>query len=180
MHPRGEKALLRYAGFVHREWHDRLAQDQGFNIGLFNNALYNSISDDVWEAERDEGLKMVRSALPTNIQSLTKFFYIFNLMSETNPAGCLNAFTLGCPCFRGTIPHLLSMCYCIYDFIFCLPLSLACALYAVALSTLMLTQTPALPLSLCPSRTLNRCFAYTHTAFALSCIPRLNKIFAFI
>ncbi|KAG1744194.1 hypothetical protein EDB19DRAFT_1927331 [Suillus lakei] len=67
MRPRGEKALLRYAGFVRREWHDHLAQDQGFNIGLFNNALYNSISDDVWEAKQDEGLKMVRSALPTNI-----------------------------------------------------------------------------------------------------------------
>jgi hypothetical protein len=45
MRPRGEKSLLRYAGFVRREWHDRLAQDQGFNIGLFNNALYNSISE---------------------------------------------------------------------------------------------------------------------------------------
>lgn len=110
MRPRGEKALLRYAGFVRREWHDRLVQDQGFNIGLFNNALYNSISDDVWEAERDEGLKMVRSASPTNIRSLTNFFHIFNLTSETNPAGCLNAFTLGYPCFRGTIPHLLPMC----------------------------------------------------------------------
>ncbi|KAG1758761.1 hypothetical protein EDD22DRAFT_849773 [Suillus occidentalis] len=58
MRPQGEKALLCYTGFVHCEWHDHLAQDQGFNIGLFNNALYNSISDDIWEAERDEGLKM--------------------------------------------------------------------------------------------------------------------------
>ncbi|KAG2081488.1 hypothetical protein BD769DRAFT_1683916 [Suillus cothurnatus] len=58
MRPRGEKTLLRYAGFVRREWHDRLTQNQGFNIGLFNNALYGSISDDVWEMERDESLKM--------------------------------------------------------------------------------------------------------------------------
>jgi hypothetical protein len=65
MHPRGEKTLLRYAGFVRREWHDQLAQDQGFNIGLFNNALYNSISDDAWETEQDKGLKMVRSASST-------------------------------------------------------------------------------------------------------------------
>ncbi|KAG1742142.1 hypothetical protein EDB19DRAFT_1827796 [Suillus lakei] len=63
MRPRGEKTLLRYAGFVRREWHDRLAQNQGFNIGLFNNALYGTISDDVWEAERDEGLKLLQSLL---------------------------------------------------------------------------------------------------------------------
>ncbi|KAG1824697.1 uncharacterized protein BJ212DRAFT_1295809 [Suillus subaureus] len=44
MRLRGEKALLHYVGFVCCEWHDRLVQDQGFNIGLFNNALYNSIS----------------------------------------------------------------------------------------------------------------------------------------
>ncbi|KAG2040985.1 hypothetical protein BDR03DRAFT_1089621 [Suillus americanus] len=47
MCPRGEKTLLRYAGFVCREWHDQLAQNQGFNIGIFNNALYNTLSDDV-------------------------------------------------------------------------------------------------------------------------------------
>ncbi|KAG2748865.1 hypothetical protein P692DRAFT_20927883 [Suillus brevipes Sb2] len=63
MRPRGEKTLLRYAGFVRREWHDRLAQNQGFNIGLFNNALYGTISDDVWEAERDEGLRLLQSSL---------------------------------------------------------------------------------------------------------------------
>lgn len=51
MHLWGEKALLHYAGFMHHEWHDRLMQNQGFNIGLFNNSLYSSISDDVWEAE---------------------------------------------------------------------------------------------------------------------------------
>ncbi|KAG2125468.1 hypothetical protein DEU56DRAFT_759207 [Suillus clintonianus] len=66
MRPRGEKTLLRYAGFVRREWHDRLSQNQGFNIGIFNSALYSSISDDVWEAERDEGLKLLQSALPTS------------------------------------------------------------------------------------------------------------------
>lgn len=75
MRPRGEKTLLRYAGFVRREWHDRLTQNQGFNIGLFNNALYNSISDDVWETERDEGLKLVRclskSHLARILQTLT-------------------------------------------------------------------------------------------------------------
>jgi len=59
MRPRGEKTLLRYAGFVRREWHDRLTQNQGFNIGIFNNALYNSISDDVWDAERDETIRLV-------------------------------------------------------------------------------------------------------------------------
>ncbi|KAG1844208.1 hypothetical protein DFJ58DRAFT_803211 [Suillus subalutaceus] len=63
MRPRGEKTLLRYAGFVRREWHDRLAQNQGFNIGIFNNALYNTLSDDVWETERDESLRMVRPFL---------------------------------------------------------------------------------------------------------------------
>lgn len=62
MRPRGEKTLLRYAGFVRREWHDRLAQNQGFNIGIFNNALYNTLLDDVWETERDESLKLVRSS----------------------------------------------------------------------------------------------------------------------
>ncbi|KAG2031685.1 hypothetical protein BDR03DRAFT_936269 [Suillus americanus] len=55
VHPRGEKTLLCYAGFVRREWHDQLAQNQGFNIGTFNPALYKSLSDDVWEAKRDEG-----------------------------------------------------------------------------------------------------------------------------
>ncbi|KAG1812702.1 hypothetical protein EV424DRAFT_1568082 [Suillus variegatus] len=59
VHPRGEKTLLRYAGFVRREWHDRLSQNQGFNIGIFNSALYNTLSDDVWEAERDESIKLV-------------------------------------------------------------------------------------------------------------------------
>ncbi|KAG1795898.1 uncharacterized protein BJ212DRAFT_1450699 [Suillus subaureus] len=47
MHPRSEKTLLHYAGF-------------GFNIGLFNNALYSTISDDIWEAERNKGLRLVR------------------------------------------------------------------------------------------------------------------------
>jgi hypothetical protein len=63
MRPRGEKTLLRYAGFIRREWHDRLAQNQGFDIGLFNNALYGTISDDVWEAEHDESLNMLQSSL---------------------------------------------------------------------------------------------------------------------
>ncbi|KAG1718453.1 hypothetical protein EDD22DRAFT_963840 [Suillus occidentalis] len=58
MRPWGEKTLLRYAGFVHREWHDWLAQNQGFNIGIFNNALYNTLSDDVWETERDKSLRL--------------------------------------------------------------------------------------------------------------------------
>ncbi|KAG1728987.1 uncharacterized protein EDB91DRAFT_1060262 [Suillus paluster] len=48
---RGEKTLLRYAGFICCEWHDRLTQNQGFNISIFNNVLYNTLSDDVWEAE---------------------------------------------------------------------------------------------------------------------------------
>ncbi|KAG0707932.1 hypothetical protein DFH29DRAFT_979562 [Suillus ampliporus] len=34
-----------------------------FNIGIFNNTLYNSLSDDVWEAERDESIKMSRLAV---------------------------------------------------------------------------------------------------------------------
>ncbi|KAG0706722.1 hypothetical protein DFH29DRAFT_995588 [Suillus ampliporus] len=47
----GEKTLLHYAGF-------------GFNIGIFNNALYNTLSDDVWEAEHDEGIKLVHPSPP--------------------------------------------------------------------------------------------------------------------
>ncbi|KAG1790764.1 uncharacterized protein HD556DRAFT_1310313 [Suillus plorans] len=70
MRPRGEKTLLRYAGTVHREWHDRLVQNQGFNIGIFNNMLYNSLSDNIWEAEHDESLKLLQNALPaTNFSS---------------------------------------------------------------------------------------------------------------
>ncbi|KAG0697621.1 hypothetical protein DFH29DRAFT_1021513 [Suillus ampliporus] len=63
MRPRGERTLLRYAGLVRREWHDRLTQNQGFNIGIFNAALYNTLSDDIWEEERDEGMKLVRFLL---------------------------------------------------------------------------------------------------------------------
>jgi hypothetical protein len=59
LRPRGEKTLLRYASFVRREWHDRLAQNEGFNIGTFNSVLYNSLSDDIWDEERDQGLKLV-------------------------------------------------------------------------------------------------------------------------
>ncbi|KAG1785195.1 uncharacterized protein HD556DRAFT_1314457 [Suillus plorans] len=43
LRPWGEKTLLHYASMVHRDWHDRLTLNQGFNIGLFNNALYNSL-----------------------------------------------------------------------------------------------------------------------------------------
>jgi len=60
LRPRGEKTLLRYASMVRRDWHDRLSLDQGFNIGIFNSALYNSISDDVWDNEREETIRMVR------------------------------------------------------------------------------------------------------------------------
>ncbi|KAG1724164.1 uncharacterized protein EDB91DRAFT_1062977, partial [Suillus paluster] len=64
MRPRGEKTLLRYAGLVRREWHDRLAQNQGFNIGIFNGSLYSTLSDDIWEAERDEGIRLVHLLIP--------------------------------------------------------------------------------------------------------------------
>ncbi|KAG1730923.1 hypothetical protein EDB19DRAFT_1831897 [Suillus lakei] len=49
-------------------------QNQGFNIGLFNNALYGTISDNVWEAERDEGLKLeyFLPPLPTCYPMLTQ------------------------------------------------------------------------------------------------------------
>lgn len=53
----GEKTLLHYTGFMRHKWHDWLAHNQGFNIGLFNNALYNSILDNVWETKCDESLK---------------------------------------------------------------------------------------------------------------------------
>lgn len=63
MRPRGEKTLLRYAALVRREWHDRLTMNQGFNIGIFNASLYSTISETVWEEERDASIKMVRTSL---------------------------------------------------------------------------------------------------------------------
>ncbi|KAG1846465.1 hypothetical protein F4604DRAFT_1595008 [Suillus subluteus] len=77
MHPRGEKTLLHYAGTVRHEWHDRLNQDQGFNIGIFNNMLYNALSDDIWEAERDEGLKLVHITQSSSNGSNTDTTFLF-------------------------------------------------------------------------------------------------------
>ncbi|KAG1891758.1 uncharacterized protein F5891DRAFT_964150, partial [Suillus fuscotomentosus] len=47
LRPRREKTLLRYASMVQKDWHDRLTLNLGFDIGLFNNTLYNSLLDDV-------------------------------------------------------------------------------------------------------------------------------------
>ncbi|KAG1727367.1 uncharacterized protein EDB91DRAFT_1316072 [Suillus paluster] len=64
MCPRGEKTLLCYVGLVHWEWHNRLAQNQGFNISIFNGSLYSTLSDDIWEAECDEGIRLVHLLIP--------------------------------------------------------------------------------------------------------------------
>ncbi|KIJ07449.1 hypothetical protein PAXINDRAFT_173479 [Paxillus involutus ATCC 200175] len=61
--PKGEAALLQYASQVRREWHDALTnEDEGFNIGTFNESLLQKITNQTWINAQAEGLKLIEAA----------------------------------------------------------------------------------------------------------------------
>ncbi|KAH7907933.1 hypothetical protein BJ138DRAFT_1013764 [Hygrophoropsis aurantiaca] len=55
--PRGEEALVIYASRVRYNWHEFLKRNQGYNISLFNNELFQTIVSEVWDIARDQGLQ---------------------------------------------------------------------------------------------------------------------------
>jgi hypothetical protein len=55
--PHGKCMLLIYQACVHREWHDSLMLDKGFNLAAFNESLLHTISDEVWSDVRAEGMR---------------------------------------------------------------------------------------------------------------------------
>jgi hypothetical protein len=60
----GEKILLIYQARVHRNWHDQLKRNTGFNIAIMNNTLLQSISDKFWDSLQAGSFKEVWNPIP--------------------------------------------------------------------------------------------------------------------
>ena len=55
----GDLAILHYASRVRQDWHDSLKREQGFNIGIINEILLHSISEELWDKLRSRLLPQV-------------------------------------------------------------------------------------------------------------------------
>ena len=47
--PTRQRGILHYAARVHQDWHDCLKRQQGFSIGIINETLFRSISEELWD-----------------------------------------------------------------------------------------------------------------------------------
>jgi len=55
----GDLTVLHYASRVRQDWHDRLKRDEGFNIGIINESLLRSISEELWDKIRSRAFPYV-------------------------------------------------------------------------------------------------------------------------
>ncbi|KAG2128895.1 uncharacterized protein EDB93DRAFT_1095808, partial [Suillus bovinus] len=55
--------ILHYASRVRLDWHNRLKRDEGFNIGIINETLIQSINEEMWDRVRSRTLSTVRIIL---------------------------------------------------------------------------------------------------------------------
>ena len=54
--PHGEKVLIIYQAKVGRQWHNNLAQGEGFNIVQINQKLLSAVAEEVWDMVRTDAI----------------------------------------------------------------------------------------------------------------------------
>lgn len=91
--------ILHYASQVRQDWHDRLKQDEVFNIAIINEILLCSINEELWDKVHSQNFAMVQFLKSRSIEplsdnhciyclTLTPKFVPFDGVSQSLPAFC--------------------------------------------------------------------------------------------
>ena len=78
--PNGEQVLLAYQVKVQHQWHEDIAQGQGFNISQINQKLLATIAEEVWDAVHLEAIKKVSNPSPLFCEHCLTFSTLFLLL----------------------------------------------------------------------------------------------------